>query len=196
MCASEVLNIGASTVQKQRPHDAPLCAQSLPTPLGAEVAHQETIATPLQEILGADTRLMRCSTGASVAPANLPTSGVVGIFFCAHWCPPCKRFMPSLLEAYDSVRAAGKEFEVVMLPADRNETEFREHCSTLPWVTTSFKDRRLMMQLMGRLGVGGFPSLVLLDASTGHVLSTEGRKAVTADPSAAAFPWHAPSSPP
>ena len=37
---------------------------------------------------------------------------VYGIYFSAHWCPPCRQFTPRLAQTYNALRAAGREFEV------------------------------------------------------------------------------------
>jgi thiol-disulfide isomerase/thioredoxin len=37
---------------------------------------------------------------------------VYGIYFSAHWCPPCRQFTPRLAQTYNALRAAGRDFEV------------------------------------------------------------------------------------
>ena len=42
----------------------------------------------------------------------------VGIYFSAHWCPPCKAFTPVLTDFYNSVNKNGKIFEVIFVSSD------------------------------------------------------------------------------
>ena len=41
----------------------------------------------------------------------------IGIYFSAHWCPPCRGFTPKLVEFRDANK---KDFEVVFVSSDRN----------------------------------------------------------------------------
>ncbi|KAJ1524214.1 hypothetical protein ONE63_010734 [Megalurothrips usitatus] len=45
--------------------------------------------------------------------------GVIGVYFSAHWCPPCKAFTPQLVATYNAVRERGHNFEVVFVSSDR-----------------------------------------------------------------------------
>lgn len=50
---------------------------------------------------------------------------IVGIYFSAHWCPPCQRFTPMLKECYDTLKANGKNFEVVFVSSDKDAQHFQ-----------------------------------------------------------------------
>lgn len=56
-------------------------------------------------------------------------------------CGPCRGFTPDLVTTYNAVRAAGKEFEVVLIGSDRNEGDFREYHKGMPWLALPFPDR-------------------------------------------------------
>ena len=54
----------------------------------------------------------------------------VGIYFSAHWCPPCRGFTPALVSFYNSLKrsraaAAEPELEVVFVSGDRDIGAFR-----------------------------------------------------------------------
>ena len=42
----------------------------------------------------------------------------VGIYFSAHWCPPCRNFTPVLAEFYNSVNQNGKILEIIFVSSD------------------------------------------------------------------------------
>jgi thiol-disulfide isomerase/thioredoxin len=77
---------------------------------------------------------VRCS-GVSHLPAPpLHALDLVGIYFSAHWCPPCRKFTPLLAEVYKEIAAAGKKIGVVFVSSDRDEESFREYFRKMPWV--------------------------------------------------------------
>lgn len=60
---------------------------------------------------------------------------------CACRCGPCRGFTPQLIKTYNAARAAGREFEVVLIGSDRNEADFRKYHSQMPWLALPFPDR-------------------------------------------------------
>ena len=46
---------------------------------------------------------------------------VLGLYFSAHWCPPCRGFTPKLAEWYKSVKETLPEFEIVFASSDRDQ---------------------------------------------------------------------------
>ena len=56
-------------------------------------------------------------------------------------CGPCRGFTPQLIKTYDAVRAAGKEFEVVLIGSDRKLEEFARYHQKMPWLALPFEDR-------------------------------------------------------
>jgi len=113
---------------------------------------------------------------------------VIGLYFSAHWCPPCKAFTPKLVETYKKVKAAGKELEVVFVSSDRDLGQFQEYFATMPWLAIPPGDKR-KAALSARFEVEGIPSLVFIDGATGETINANGRAAVGADPEGEEFPW-------
>ena len=63
----------------------------------------------------------------------------VGIYFSAHWCPPCRGFTPILGQFYEEVNKDGKVFEVIFITSDRDEAAFKEYFSLMPWKAAPFE---------------------------------------------------------
>ena len=49
-------------------------------------------------------------------PTNEVLAGkeVIGLYFSAHWCPPCRGFTPQLGKFYDQIKDA-KNFEIIFV---------------------------------------------------------------------------------
>jgi nucleoredoxin len=119
---------------------------------------------------------------------NLSSAEVIGIYFSAHWCGPCRGFTPVLSKAYEDLKATGKRFEIVFLSADRDEASMRSYYATMPWLCLHWQDlKRIEEELNEKYECQGIPHLVLIDAATGNVITTDGRAAIMLGP--AAFPF-------
>merc|ERR1711939_187558 len=113
---------------------------------------------------------------------------VVGLYFSAHWCPPCRGFTPKLAEAYKKI-SADKSFEIVFISSDRDEAAFASYHAEMPFLALPFAERDVKKALSKRFKVSGIPSLILLDGATGAVLSKDGRRIIDSDPAGENFPW-------
>jgi nucleoredoxin len=80
--------------------------------------------------------------GEAEAEAANFAGKVIGFYFSAAWCPPCQRFTPQLVKTYEAVRAAGKQFEVVYVSADRDENTFEQYFAKMPWLALPYEDDR------------------------------------------------------
>ena len=99
----------------------------------------------------------------------------VGIFFSAHWCPPCRTFTPVLIDFYKEVVADDKNFEIVFVSSDRTEEAMTGYMKEagMPWLALPFgaahKDA-----LAEKYAVRGIPTLVVVNAN-GATISRRGR---------------------
>jgi len=113
----------------------------------------------------------------------------VGVYFSAHWCPPCRGFTPVLGKKYKALKEAGKKVEIVFVSSDRDEAAFKEYYGEMPWLALPFSLRDKKNALSSKFGVRGIPMLVILGAD-GEVITTEGRAGVSADSFVEDFPYH------
>jgi nucleoredoxin len=128
--------------------------------------------------------------GDSVELSTLRGEGkVIGLYFSAHWCPPCKAFTPQLVETYKKLQAAGKQLEIIFVSSDRDMGQFQEYFATMPWLAIPPGDKR-KAALSTLYEVEGIPTFVLVDGATGATINASGRAAVGGDPEGAEFPWY------
>lgn len=67
-------------------------------------------------------KLDKSKTDAAVALEGK----IVGFYFSAHWCPPCRQFTPILKDFYGEVE---DDLEIVFVSFDRNEGDLKTYMS-------------------------------------------------------------------
>lgn len=108
------------------------------------------------------------------------------LYFSAHWCPPCRAFLPLLIKAYEEIKKRGEALEVVFISSDRDQASFDEFFSTMPWLALPFGDKR--KQSLSRLfKVRGIPMVIAI-GPTGKTVSTDARELIMCH-GAEAFPF-------
>jgi len=112
----------------------------------------------------------------------------IGIYFSAHWCPPCRGFTPELVKTYNKLKEANKNFEIIFASSDRDEKAFNEYFKEMPWLALPYADRERKERLSKVFNVEGIPTFVMLDADL-NVINAGARAAVGADPEGENFPW-------
>ena len=126
------------------------------------------------------------SDGETVELSDLRGEGkYIGLYFSAHWCPPCKGFTPKLVETYKAIKAAGKQLEVIFVSSDRDMGQFQEYFATMPWLAIPPGDAR-KEKLSTKYEVEGIPTFVIVDAATGATVNAGARGSVGSDPTGAA----------
>jgi len=118
----------------------------------------------------------------------------LGLYFSAHWCPPCRFFTPKLAEWYKNVKPElGDKFEIIFCSGDRDEDSmksyYKEQCDAGgDWLCLPYDVKDNLDPLFE---VSGIPTFIIVDPD-GKVINPSGRSLV---PSAAAssFPWPPPA---
>eukprot|EP01040_Poterioochromonas_malhamensis_P005615 gene5615-6034_t len=104
---------------------------------------------------------------------------LIGIYFSAHWCPPCRGFTPVLAEFYDQLKEEdGNEdsLEIIFVSSDHDQSAFDEYYGSMPWTSVPFGSDKASV-LGQKFGVRGIPTFVVLDAD-GNTIDREGRSTV------------------
>lgn len=100
----------------------------------------------------------------------------VGLYYSAHWCPPCRGFTPKLGEKYTS-DLQGKGMTIIFNSWDRSEDAFNEYYGEQPWAAIPFKYKEALQQSSAFKSPSGIPSLYLFNKE-GALYQTNGRSAV------------------
>jgi thiol-disulfide isomerase/thioredoxin len=69
---------------------------------------------------------------------EVKTGKYVCLLLSAEWCAPCHYFVQMLKEFYSDANIDEKQCEIIYLPLDKTEEEFREHYATMPWFSMNF----------------------------------------------------------
>lgn len=113
---------------------------------------------------------------------NYLSEKIVGLYFSASWCPPCRRFTPKLEEVYKELLVSSSngnnDFEVVFISSDKDEESFNGYFEKMPWLAIPFIDSEKRKTLKDLFKVRGIPCLVILDKDGTKVLTEQGVKAV------------------
>jgi nucleoredoxin len=118
--------------------------------------------------------LVRCQSGALVHSDDetLANKKLIAFYFSAHWCGPCRKFTPQLVEYYNRVAPQHPEFEVVFFSFDKSASAMEGYMreTNMPWPAIDYQKLPGKEVLKKNAG-DGIPSLVLVD-STGKVISS------------------------
>jgi thiol-disulfide isomerase/thioredoxin len=147
-------------------------------------AREESLAG----ILGKSTLVLK--DGSKVrASDHVAGKTHIGLYFSAHWCPPCRAFTPTLAAFYDDAAVYAPGLEILFVSADDDQEQFTDYHEEQPWPAFEFGEcgSSAKDDLMEAFKVGSFPTFLILDANTGKVLIEDGRARVEAAPYD--FPW-------
>ncbi len=110
--------------------------------------------------------------GGKKTTCDVKSKKIVGIYFSAHWCPPCRAFTPQLAEAYKAMKEAGNDIEIIFASFDQTEADFAGYFKDMPWLAFPHGDARIKSN-SDEYGVSGIPCLVIF--KDGTLLTKEGR---------------------
>ena len=126
----------------------------------------------LEELIG--TELVDAK-GNKVETSSL-SGKLIGLYFSASWCGPCRTFTPELVKFRDR---NDEKFEVVFVSGDRSADDQQEYMKDydMDWPAIPF-DSPLRQQLGDKYGITGIPSLVIID-DQGNLITKNGRSEIS-----------------
>ncbi|KAF0714818.1 hypothetical protein As57867_003659, partial [Aphanomyces stellatus] len=99
----------------------------------------------------------------------------VGIYFSAHWCPPCRRFTPLLAESYQQfIDDDLKDLAIVFVSWDEAGDDFDKYYGEMTFDALPFQNREQKEVLDQLYEVNSIPTLVFLNES-GKIITKSGR---------------------
>ncbi len=140
---------------------------------------KKTDAAP--RVVGAPGRIIDQIKGDLVTSKNgilntyndqaLDQKKLIGLYFSAHWCGPCRKFTPTLIEYYNRVAPAHPEFEILFVSNDRSAPDMEAYMrdTQMPWPAVRF-DKVVEKEAVRKYAGDGIPCLVIID-SDGRVVS-------------------------
>ena len=85
-----------------------------------------------------DLLVKKDMTESKTTDISTNSGSVIGLYFSAHWCPPCRAFTPKLASVYNELKTAQKDFEVIFVSSDSGEEEFKSYLNDMPWLAIPF----------------------------------------------------------
>ena len=114
---------------------------------------------------------------------------IVGIYFSAQWCPPCRGFTPSLVKFRD---ANQEDFEIVFVSSDKSPAAQMAYMkeTNMKWPTMEHRSKPAN-SLAQKFGIRGIPALIIVSPE-GKVITKNGRGEVSGNPQGALASWQKP----
>jgi nucleoredoxin len=119
------------------------------------------------------SKLLCDGKGSTIDDATFLDAKIKGLYFSAHWCPPCRRFTPMLTKVYKEVNKNSKEMEIVFVSFDKSKPDFEGYYKEMPWLAVPFDDQDAIKKLAKKYNVNGIPCLMIIDEK-GKVLHDDG----------------------
>lgn len=122
-------------------------------------------------------------SGRSVAPSELQGK-VVGLYFSAHWCPPCRGFTPMLKGFYETLKGKGLPFEIIFVSSDKSDSEASSYFQNDhgDWLKLDYGQK----DSTSKFEVKGIPTFIVID-SAGKAVAPEARDQVASAQNAEAM---------
>src|SRR5436190_18108368 len=98
--------------------------------------------------------------------SDLSHKKIYGLYFSAHWCAPCRKFTPQLIDYYKQVERDHPEFEIIFISNDKSADAMATYMqeSNMPWPAIDY-DRLANLPSLQKYAGKGIPDLVIVDAS-------------------------------
>lgn len=152
---------------------------------GAAAAPAVELNPAIRDLFGKELRNARKK---KVAVETL-AGKYVGIYFSAHWCPPCRAFTPELVKFHKALTGQAKPFEIVFVSSDRSSDDMYGYMQEMgmPWLALPHGSK-VGDALKQKFNVTGIPKLVVVGPA-GETISTEARGEVGGRGEAAFEAW-------
>ncbi|KAK4263201.1 hypothetical protein QN277_028649 [Acacia crassicarpa] len=141
------------------------------------MAGVDNVAHDIQSILSSSERDYLVRNNGDQVKIESFKGKRVGLYFSASWCPPCRRFTPTLKELYNKEVSSKGDLEIIYVSSDTAEDGFKGYFSKMPWLAIPFSDSQTPNRLTELFKVPGIPNLLILDEN-GKLATDDGITAV------------------
>lgn len=102
--------------------------------------------------------------------AEFEKKKLIGLYFSAAWCGPCRKFTPNLVAFYKKHVAAHPEFEILFVSNDKTAPAMEAYMRDMqmPWPAVNY-DKLAGKEALKKYAGAGIPCLVVVD-ETGKVI--------------------------
>ena len=115
---------------------------------------------PLSDIFG--PKLLKREQEDGLATDSLSSVPVIGLYFSAKWCAPCKTFTPKLAKFYQEVNGEDQQIEIIYISGDQDEDDFDEYFGTMPWTAAHFDDD-ILDTINAKYQVSSIPTFIIIN---------------------------------
>jgi len=119
---------------------------------------------------------------------NVQDFDLVGLYFSAHWCPPCRGFTPKLAEAYNTWKSQDNSIEIIFVSHDQDEGSQMNYYAMMPWARVPY-NQQVLQQTQQQFQVSGIPCLVIMDRGCNKIITKNGWQEVGQQGPAAINNW-------
>ena len=114
------------------------------------------------EHLSGQTLVNKSKAKISVEDA-LKDKELVGFYFSAHWCPPCRMFTPVLAEFYEEIKDNELPMEIIFVSSDRSEDALFDYMNSThgDWLALPFGSP-VAEKLKESFNIQGIPSFIVV----------------------------------
>ena len=139
----------------------------------APPADAATKPTAITSLVKGDLMTSRNGVLRPYLDADFEKKKLIGLYFSAHWCPPCRKFTPDLVAYYNKNAAAHPEFEIVFVSFDKSAAAVEGYMQDLqmPWPAVGF-DKVSRNEALKKYAGASIPCLVVVDENGKVVFDT------------------------
>ena len=161
----------AAAAEEARKFDTLYRSQIAQQRAAAALMPPATTSHFLQPLVKGDLVYWHNGSIASFDDEGLEKKKLIALYFSAHWCGPCRKFTPQLVEFYNRVAPQHPDFEIILVSDDRSQFGFETYLreANMPWPAIDYQ-KLPSKGAIQRYAGDGIPCLVVVDPS-GKVVS-------------------------
>ena len=106
---------------------------------------------------------------------NIDNKKIIGLYFSASWCPPCRKFTPILSTFYEDLIEYYDDIEIIYISSDKTNIEFNEYWENMTFPALSYDNREKKEELVKKYNVDKIPTLIFINQND-ELITKDGKK--------------------